>query len=387
MKKSLVATGAALAASALAALGAVSPASADVTVVAPIVTADTGSANYYGYGAAVSNDGSLAAAGMEYGGVTIYDVASGTSTDISLATLGSADIGHITFSPDGAFLYVADYDNNEIDVVDVADGSIDRSISLNFAPWMLEASRDGAFLYTSGYSTDSYYQIDLSDDSVSAPVVSSSGYAYQNSMCLSADGATLYAPTYADSIDVITTSTMSLTTLTIPGSGELYSCEWDNDGNLIVGDYGDTLVFKLATDGTVLDSGSAAGGSAGYYVYAAIPSCDKIYTANYNVQAVIPVLDLATLEEETAITVAETPDGDGFYGYNGDRSLDGSVIAISGYYSTDGLVVIKSCGSESTPSLPDTGVDSAATGISLSVAGGMLIAGAIALVAIRRRNA
>jgi DNA-binding beta-propeller fold protein YncE len=386
MKKTLVATGAAIAASALVTLGTVSPAFAEVTVIAPIVTADTGSRNSTGYGAAVSNDGSLAAAGMEYGGVTIYDVASGTSTDISLSTLGSTDIGHITFSPDSAFLYVADYDNNEIDVVDVADGSIDRSISLNFAPWMLEASRDGAYLYASGYATGSYYQIDLSDDSVGAPLMSSSGYAYQSSMCLSADGATLYAPSYADEIDVITTSTMSSTPLTIPGASELYSCEWDNDGNLIVADYDNTLVFKLATDGTVLDSGSADDGT-GYYVYAAIPSCDKIYTANYNIVADIPVFDLATLDQETSITVAETPGGDGFYGYNGDRSLDGSVIAISGYYSTDGLVVIKSCGSESTPALANTGVDMAGNGISLAVAGGMVIAGAIALVAIRRRNA
>jgi LPXTG-motif cell wall-anchored protein len=177
---------------------------------------------------------------------------------------------------------------------------------------------------------------------------------------------------------------MSVTTLTINGASSLYSCELDNDGNLIVGDYSNDGVYKLATDGTVL--GSADLSDAGSYVDSAIPSCDKIYVADESNEASIPVLDLATLDAGTTIVPDETPGGKGFYGYNGDRSLDGSVIAISGYYSSDGLVIITSpeCG---TSSLPDTGVDTSTTGVAVAVAAGMLVAGAIALVAIRRRKA
>jgi hypothetical protein len=97
VKKLLATTGAAVAVAGLVALGTVSPAMADVTVIAPIQTADTGTrSDGHGYGAAVSNDGSLAAAAMEYGGVTIYDVASGAQTDVSMSDLDSTDIGTIT---------------------------------------------------------------------------------------------------------------------------------------------------------------------------------------------------------------------------------------------------------------------------------------------------
>ena len=88
MKKLRATTGAAIAVAGLVTLGTVSPAFAEVTVAAPIVTADTGTGgyagcNYYGFGAAVSHDGSLAAAAMEFGGVTIYNVASIPVLDVA----------------------------------------------------------------------------------------------------------------------------------------------------------------------------------------------------------------------------------------------------------------------------------------------------------------
>ena len=389
MKKLLATTGAAVAVAGLVALGTVSPAMADVTVIAPIQTADTGAGSSgRGYGAAVSNDGSLAAAAMEYGGVTIYNVASGAKADVSMTTLGSTDIGMVTFSPDNTYLYVADYDNSEIDVVKTSDGTIARSIALTFSPWTLEASRDGAYLYAAAYSTGGYYRITLSDDSLST-VAATSDWSYPSSMCLSADGSTLYAPNYSDGIDVITTSDMSVNTRTVSGASQLYSCELDNDGNLVVGDYGNSQVLKISSaDGTILESSVDLDALQSTYVYSAVPSCDKIYVVDENNEASVPVLDLATLDVGTTIVPDETPSGEGFFGYNGDRSIDGSVIAISGYYATDGLVIIQSpeCASASA-SLPDTGVDTSTTGISVAVAAGMLVAGAIALVAIRRRKA
>ncbi len=378
LKNILSISGVAIAATALVTLGVVSPASAAVSIVAPIETANAADDSYYGIGAAVSNDGSLAAATVEYGGVTIYNVAADTKVDISNQALGSGDIGGLTFSPDNNFLYVADWSNDAVIVIDLSDNSIDRTISFPFAPWTLEASRDGAYLYANSYSSGDLVQVDLSDDSLSSSL-SVSGSEIK-SMCLSADGATLYKPEYDDTVLAINTSDMSVSaTWTLDGASETYSCELDNDGNLIVGDYGNSLVFKVTPEGVATSSDEVNA-----YVYSAVPSCDAIYVADENNEANIPVLDLSSLAIGDALTVDETSGGSGFYGYGGDRSLDGSVIAFSGYYATDGLVLIKSdCGSSSS-ALPDTGVD---TVTPIAAGLGMLVVGAIAIVAIRRRKA
>lgn len=379
MKKILSTAGVAIVATALVTLGVVSPASAAVSIVAPIATVGAADDDYYGMGAAVSNDGSLAAAAIEYAGVTIYNVATDTQVDITNSDLGSTDIVGVTFSPDNSFLYVADYDNSAVIVLDLSDNSIDRTISVSFRPGALEASRDGAFLFVRAYFSGDLVKVDLSNDSQTA---AASGGTYTASMCLSADGATLYVPYYDDAIGVYDTSDMSVTPVTISGTdgdSELYSCELDNDGNLIVGDYGNSLVFKVTPAGV-----ASASDAIDAYVYSAIPSCDTIYVADETNEANVPVLDLTTLDIGDPLTVAESSGGSGFYGYNGDRSLDGSVIAISGEYATDGLILIKSpeCGSASA--LPDTGVD---TVTPIAAGLGMLVVGAIAIVAIRRRKA
>ncbi len=386
MKKSLVSTVAIIAASALGALGVAAPASAAASLIAPILTADTASSgnNYYGT-AAVSNDGSLAASVVEYGGVTIYNVADGTQRDISVDTLGSEDLGNGAFSPDNRFFYVADYENTAIIVVDLSDDSVDRTISLGFSPWAVNVSPDGTILYVHSYSTGDIAKVVLATDTVTTPITENGSYAW--SMCMTPDGATLYSPNYVNNtLDLIDTATMSTTTTWNTGV-QPYGCELDNDGNVIVTNYGDATVQKFAPDGTSIVSESLTT----RYLYGAAPSCDTIYGADADNAATIPVLDLSDLAIGTALLPAETSGGDGFLGYNADRSLDGSVVAIGGYYSTDGLalIVTPECDTTPTPTpeLANTGVDAAVAGISTAVAGGMLIAGAIALVAIRRRNA
>lgn len=400
MKKSFVAAGAAIAVSALVAFGTVSPAAATPTVVAPIVTADTATGgftgrNYY-INANVSNDGSLVAAVNQYGGVTIYTVATGAQRDISMTTLGTSEIWGGAFSPDNNWLYITDKSNERIIVIDLSDDSIDRTINLTaFTPTIIEASQDGNFLYIHEYDGD-LLSVDLSNgDALSSTLALSAQYS-PYSACLSDDGATLYIPNYSTDIIVVDTATMSVTTTWFSGVGnaKLYGCELDNDGNLVVPDYNNSAVMKFdASNGNILGASNVLTG--GVYVYFAIPSCDTIYVPDTSNQANIATLN-ANLSQGESIVPDETVGGDGFYGGNGsDRSLDGSVIALGGYYSTDGLVLLLSpecstasqSGGDSAPQLANTGADSSASGISLAIAGGMLIAGAIALVAIRRRNA
>jgi LPXTG-motif cell wall-anchored protein len=395
MKKSFVAAGAAIAVSALVAFGTVSPASATPTVVAPIST--VGASDDRATNAAVSNDGSLVAGIVQYAGVTIYTVATGAKRDIPIATLGSNQIMGGAFSPDNSFLYVTDRNNGEVIVIDLSDDSVDRRINVSVDPSLVEASQDGNFLYVHDYFGD-LQQVDLSNsDALSSVLPLTTPYA-PYSACLSNDGATLYIPSFLTDIFVVDTATMTLST-TWPsgvGSAKLYGCEFDGDGNLVIADYNTSAVMKFdSSNGSVLGASSVLLNNVN--VYFAVPSCDTIYIPATNTQATVATLNLETLGEGDTINPAETSGGSGFYGGNGsDRSLDGSVVALGGYSSSDGLVLVlspecdttpESGGGESAPQLANTGIDSSASGISLAVAGGMLIAGAIALVAIRRRNA
>lgn len=395
MKKSFVAVGAAIAVSALVAFGTVSPASATPTVVAPIST--VGVSNDRATSAVVSNDGSLVAGIVQYAGITIYTVATGAKRDIAIATLGSSQLYGGAFSPDNSFLYVADRNNGEVIVIDLSDDSVDRRINVSVDPSVMEASQDGNFLYVHDYFGD-LQQVDLSNsDALSSVLPLTTPYG-PYSACLSSDGATLFIPSFSTDIFVVDTATMTLTNTWYSGVGnaKLYGCEFDNDGNLVMPDYNTSTVMKFnSSNGNIVSASSVLLNNV--VVYFAVPSCDTIYVPATNAQATIATLNSETLSQGDPINPAETSGGNGFFGGNSsDRSLDGSVVALGGYNSSDGLVLVlssecstasQSGGGDSAPQLANTGVDIAASGISLAVAGGMLIAGAIALVAIRRRNA
>jgi LPXTG-motif cell wall-anchored protein len=387
MNLKLKATIAVVSLAALASLGAVVPASAAVSVIAPISTVGSPANVGWGFGVSVSNNGALVASAFDTGGVTIYDVATGAQHDFSLSDLGNPDhIDGIDFSADDTKLFVAN-SNNAISVINVSNFSVGTDISLAFRPITIEASPDGLSLYATKNGWDSIYKIDLSTGAEVATVERTNG-ARVMSMCISSDSATLFVPS-RDNIDVVNTADMSLTTSWSMSGGNARSCEMDNNGYLYLGSLNQSTLVKFGQDGIPWSSSDFT--ADGYQVFSAVPSCDALYMVDNAHEATIPVLNLRTLDQESIITPDETTGGDGFYGYNGDRSPDGSVIAIAGKNATDGLVIISS--PECAPpvaavaSLPNTGADSASTGISLAVAGGMLIAGVIALIAIRRRTA
>lgn len=386
MKRTFAGAIAAMITATFVAVGAAAPAQASVSVVAPILTLGSLSEDANSM-VAVSNDGSLVAASTEYGGVTLYDVATDVTTNIPISQFNSTDLGGAAFSADNSFLFVADYDNDLIIVIDLADNSTDRTISLGVSPWALVASQDGAYLYAHTYSTGDVYKIDLSNDNVSGPV--DDGGTYTWGMCISADGATLYSPTYeANGIAVIDTGSMTVTdTWSAPSNSDPYSCTMDNDGNLIVAGYTSETVIKFAADGSYSES-SAFAVSGTSSMQGAAASCDTVYVAENTLNGEVQAYDLATLDAFDPLPVPEDPNGYGFYGYSAARSLDGAVVAIGGYYNPDGLAIIKTpeCAAAPSPDpeLPNTGanmVGFASLGLTL------LVAGAIALAAVRRRHA
>lgn len=372
----------AVAFTALASLATVTPASASVSVIAPISTIGTPANVGSGYGVSVSSDGRFVATAFDSGGVTIFEVATGAQHDFSLTDLGNPSrIDGIDFSVDNQRLFVATA-NSSITVINTSDFTVGNGIALPFSPVAIEASQDGDYLYASVSGGYELYKIDIAWGIVVSTGSRSYG-ARIMSMCLSTDGETLFVPS-RETVDVIATADMSLITNYALDENLARSCEMDNVGNLFFGSLNQATIVKMAQDGTILASIDLV--LDGYQVFSAVPSCDELYVADNTYQSNIPVLSLSTLEQESVITPDESNGGDGFYGYNGDRSLDGSIVAISGANSTDGLVIISSpeC-APPAPTLPDTGIDSAATGMSLTSAAGFLLAGTMALVARRRR--
>jgi LPXTG-motif cell wall-anchored protein len=397
VKKKLLLTGVALAGAALLAVGSVAPAFAAVNVVDSI-TMGGGTDDYYG-NVAVSNDGSLIAVAFEYGGLSIYDVATGTSRDISEATLGASDIGYPAFSPDNAFLYVATYDTDEIIVVDLSDDSVDRTISGMSNPWAVTASQDGAYLYVHSFSSGDVWKVTLATDTVSSALDVTGDYGV--SMCLTSDGATLYSPTYSgNSIAVVDTATMTITSqLTGPNFSNAFSCTWDNDGNLIVGLSHPAFGKVVKVDPLTQATTASADGSA-LSTYGAAASCDTIYSAGYY-DLDISAIDLATMSTGTAV-VPNMNGSPTYYWSSAARNLDGSVVAIGGYSNVNGLVIITSdecpntvsggggsggSGDSGAPELANTGIDSTVAGVAAGMSALVVLAGVVAIVAIRRRNA
>ena len=383
LNMNLIATRTAIALTALAMMSTVSPASAAVSVIAPISTVGAPANVGTGYGISVSRDGALVATAFDSGGVTIYEVATGTQHDFALSDLGNpTQIDGIDFAADDSKLFVAT-SNSTIAVINVADFTVGTAITLPYRPIAIEVSPRGDYLYATSSGAYDIYKIDVNTGSTTNSGLRTYS-ARIMSMCVSTDGATLFVPA-RETVDVFSTADMSLAaSLTLDG-GRARSCEMDNDGNLFLGSLTQGTVVKLAQDGTILASADMT--TEGYQVFSAVPSCNALHIVENVFEANMPVLNLETLAQESIITPDETAGGDGFYGYNGDRSSDGSVVAVAGKNSTDGLVIISSpeCGPPA-PELANTGVDAAVAGISTAVAGGMLIAGAIALVAMRRRD-
>ena len=366
--------------SALSAVGISAPAFAAPAVLSPFdfsAESNDGDNNYV----AVSSDGALVAVVPEDGCVvTIVTVSDSSFRTIELDCGNSDEHGNPVFSPDGSTLYVPNYTTDSVEVYNLSNDTNTRDIPGMTEAWATAISPDGSTLYVHDYSDGNLYKVALSTDTVTGPLSMPNG-SYVSSMCLSADGATLYVPDYGANLNVVDTAAWTVgTPIVIGDDSEPYGCEMDNDGNLIVNAYGLAQVAKVT-----MPAGSVTLSAEDMVdtLYAVVPSCDAIYLGDYN-DAPIGIANLSSLALETeTIVPTDTASGDGWYTQSGDRSADGSVIAMGGYYETDALVIIKSdC--NPTPTLPDTGVDTTAAVAASAFALVALAAGVFIVIARRR---
>jgi LPXTG-motif cell wall-anchored protein len=381
---------AAAAVTALAVLGIAGPASATPTVKTDFDFSLTDGEYGYYYFPAVSKDGSLVAVVGEYECVVwILDVASGTQRAIDLGcdprlTPGQSrgDHGFAAFSPDNSKVFVPSYSDDSVLVVDLATDTVTATVSGITEAWVVDVSPDGSTLFAWSYNDYEMYKVDLSTNQVVGSGLDISNDGYMTSMCVSSDGTKIYAPDYDSTLQVIDVATWSLDSPIVIADGSYpMSCEYDNDGNMIVNAYEyDQVARVAASDMSVTLSAEDMVGS----LYSVVPSCDTIYLGDYSDTDYLGTADLTTLVAGSNVTVTTNP-ADSWYGYyGGDRSADGSVVALSGYQMPAPIALITSPECGSSPELPNTGVDTSALAAAGGIAIAVLVAGSIFMI-VRRR--
>lgn len=235
------------------------------------------------------------------------------------------DLWAIAVSPDGTLLYGTDENEEALQVIDIAAGTIVDTIPLGTGPQHLVISADGTRVYVSDIDGDTISVIDTTTNSVIETI---SVGQYPESIALTPAGDFLWVSNYDDdTVSVIDTSTNAVVdTVAVDGGpegiafagGKAYISLWDT---------GQVAIVDVATR-TV--TGHITVGSNPYYAVAS-PWGDRVYVLN-NSSDSVSVIDPATNAVIATIAVSDypvypvvTPDGSRLY-VQGWNSIDVTVI-------------------------------------------------------------
>jgi LPXTG-motif cell wall-anchored protein len=364
MKKILFGASA-VAIAALASVGLATPAFA-APVAGPVIGV-LGSYNFV----STSADGTITAAFSEASGLSVYSSTSNEVVSFTNAELGVESSAEAVVSPDGAYIYLLGYDPEQVTVIDVESESIDRTIALPFAAWMGAITPDGSTLIVHSYETYEIVKITLATDTVSAPFDIGLDYPYQ--LCITSDSATLYVPGYdAGYTSVVDIASLTETDRLLDDGGPL-SCALGADDTLYIGDYDIGAIRVYAPDGKSLLSEEGLVEE----MFGIGLTCGSVIVGDYQNTGYV-ILDRATLAQTGTIA-------SDVYTFMMTTTRDATTTWVGGYDSGYGL---QSITEDTCPAaaLPDTGASPSVIGTSIAVSAGLLVAGALALIVVRRRQ-
>ena len=363
MKKSTT-WAAALALAALTSFGLATPAFAAPVAATPIPT--LGGYNFV----STSADGTITATYSSSTGLSVYNSTTDEIANYTDTSLGLTSSGDPLVSPDGAYIYLMGYDPQQVTVFDVAAESVDRTIALPFSAWMGAITPDGSTLIAYSYETQEIVSIDVATDTVSAPLDLGLDYPYQ--LCITSDSSTLYVPGYdAGYTSVVDIASLAETDRLLDDGGPL-SCALGADDTLYIGDWDISAIRMYDPEGRSLLSVEGLVEE----MYGIGLTCSSIIVGDYQNTGYV-VLDRTTLAQTGTIA-------SDVYTYMMAVTADATTTWVGGYAAEFGL---QSITEDTCPvALPDTGVSPSVIGTSLAVSAGLLGAGVIALVVVRRRN-
>ena len=388
MRKSLRIVSAAVAAAAIAIIPAVSASAASGITQSKLISTEEWD---YQYGSAVSPDGNIQIILPEGDDKAFFAYAD--SETVVQVTDTSGDITEpygAAFSPDGSKVYVASYDGDLI-VIDVASASVTTTVTgLNPGEenQAIGVSPDGKYLVLA----DEYYDVYVYDIANSyAQVGTEVDITADPTDIFFPNATTAYVTQEDGSINVINLTDSTLTDA------------WENDnssaGACVNADASVIAIVPDGTPGNLEFFNPATGDLLGTADLESSPSyasgMDCAFTGNGKVlvtdwsASAPPVMYLVSAStytyEETVDVDLDDTTVDGFY-TNTIDIMKGCKAFLPGYYGNVAVMTLPSdyC---SAAALPDTGASPSVIGTSLAVSAGLLVAGALALIVVRRRSA
>jgi YVTN family beta-propeller protein len=391
MRKSLRIAGAAVAAAAIAIIPAVSASAVSGITQSNLINTPQGWD--YQYGSAVSPDGNIQVILPE--GVDEAYFAYADSETVVQVTDTNGDIQEpygAAFTPDGSQVYVTSYGYDTI-IIDVATASVVDTIpgvnpcSENVA---IGISPDGKYLVQGDECTDIYvYDITNSYAQVGSDV----DIIDDPTDVFFPNATTAYVTQEDGTIAVFDLTTGTLTN------------EWDNDNSssgacanadasviAIVPDSSDSTPanFEFYNPATGELLGTADLESSANYAEGmdcAFTGNGKVLVTDWSASnpAVMYVVNSSTYEYEETVDVDLNGDyGDGLY-TNTIDIMNGCKAFLPGFFGNVAVMTLPSdyC---TAAALPDTGASPSVIGTSVAVSAGLLVAGALALIVVRRRQ-
>jgi LPXTG-motif cell wall-anchored protein len=365
MKKNFV-WATALAIGTLASVAFASPALAAPAAGTPIQT--IGGYNFV----STSADGNITAAYSGTTGLSVYNASTQMVSNYTDTSLGMTSVGEAVVSPDGSEIYILGDNPQVVAVFDVAGESVTRTISIPFSAWMGAITPDGSTLIVYAKNSQDLVKIALATDTVSAPLDLGLDYPYQ--LCITSDSSTLYVPGYdAGYTSIVDIGTFAETGQLADDGGPL-SCALGADDTLYIGDYDIGAIRTYTPDGKSLLSAEGLVDE----MYGIGLTCGSVIIGDYQNTGYV-TLDRATLSQ---VGFIDSP----VYTYMMSVTADAKTTWVGGYAYDSGL---QSITEDNCPvaALPDTGANSTVIGTSIAVSTGLLVAGVMALIVVRRRNA
>ena len=147
----------------------------------------------------------VACLGMLGSGAAPVSATGGDSLSVvTTVGVGSTPWG-VAVSPDGSRVYVANYGDSSVSVINTATNTVVTTVSVGSYPWDLAMSPDGSRVYVVNYYADSVSVIATATNAVVATVGVGS---YPQAVAVSPDGSRVYVANYGgDSVSVINTAT------------------------------------------------------------------------------------------------------------------------------------------------------------------------------------
>ena len=382
MKKIITIGGAAVAALAIATIPALSASA----VTAITQTATITAAFDYQESSAVSPDGNIQVILDKNNNKVFFAYAdSETVVQVSDPFNDFDEPWSAAFSPDGSTLYVSAY-SSDIIIVDVASTSVSTTIP-DTSPCsenqMIGLSPDGKYLAFNDDCSDTYVW-DVTNNY--AQVGTDFGTNDDATGIFFPNSTTAYMAEADGSIAVVDLTTGSLTN------------EWDGN-NPSTGSCAspDASVVAIVPDGSIADlqffnpaTGELLGAADLGTDFASGADCaftgnGKVLVTDWSrTPAAMYVVNAATYEYEETVDV----DLGTVVGANYSNSINimaGCEAFVTGY---SGNIAVMTLPSDYCPAaaLPDTGASASVIGTSIALSAGLLVAGAIALIVVRRRQ-